>query len=106
MLYTITFHVIIQTDPVTPTVTAFKVHTFVKSFVNAALTVKIGFQDAAVKLNATPSSVPAFWLCVNAIQICALNVELTNMMSPKSTAGNYFIHFFCEKDSGLISLGF
>ena len=90
MSFIITFRVIIRIDLVTPTVIAFKAVTFVKSFANAVLTAKTDFQDAGVKPNVIPSSVPAFWLCVNAIRICVQNVELINMMSPKSTAGMLF----------------
>ena len=105
MWCTIMYHVIIQTVLVTPTVIAFKVHTFVKSFVSAAQTAKIGFLDAAVKLNAIPNSVPAFWLFENAIQTCALNVVLTNMMSQKSIAGMHLIHicFSFEKSTNIFS---
>ena len=90
MSFIITFRVIIRIDLVTPIVIAFKAVTFVKSFANAVLTAKTDFQDAGVKPNVIPSSVPAFWLCVNAIRICVQNVELINMMSPKSTAGMLF----------------
>ena len=89
LLFTTMCRVTILINHVILNARVFNPSTFVRSFVNAQVTVENGSQDVAVKLNATPNNVHVFWLFVNVTRISVLNVALTKWMYPRLPVGIY-----------------